>query len=30
MSYNKELATIKELYSQVCDNQNKEELEQIV
>jgi len=28
MNYNKELATIKELYSQVCDNQN-EELEQI-
>ena len=29
MNYNKELATIKELYRQVCDNQNKEELEQI-
>ena len=24
MNYNKELATIKELYSQVCDNQNEE------
>ena len=28
MDYNKELATIKELYSQVCDNQNEEEIEE--
>jgi hypothetical protein len=29
MNYNKELATIKELYSQVCNHQSEEELEQI-
>ena len=28
MSYNKELATIKELYSQVCDHQSEEEIEE--
>ena len=29
MNHNKELATIKELYSQVCNHQSEEELEQI-
>ena len=29
MNYNKELATIKELYSQVCNHQSEEELEQL-
>lgn len=28
MNYNKELATIKELYSQVCDHQSEEEIEE--
>ena len=28
MDYNKELATIKELYSQVCDHQSEEEIEE--
>ena len=28
MNYNKELATIKELYSQVCNNQSEEEIEE--
>ena len=28
MSYNKELSTIKELYSQVCDHQSEEEIEE--